>query len=171
MLQRLGPHRLLNAWPAAGVLLLDQATKWAVVERIGLHERIQLIPGWVSLVHVRNRGMVFGFLNDLDGTVAATILTLATALASVLLMVWLWRASKVPSILPASLGLILGGALGNLVDRIRLGAVVDFLDLHWGPYHWPAFNVADAAISLGTLLLAFHLLASDRKKRKQGHAP
>lgn len=160
---------------SAGIVVLDQITKWLVLKTIPLHESYPLIDGVLNLCHVRNRGIAFGILNRGGSQITMVLLTLVT-LAAVVLVVFWFRRLKAEGKGGSALGLslILGGAVGNLIDRIRLGEVIDFLDLHLGDYHWPAFNVADSAITIGTLWLALTILfpgksASDdpaRGKRK-----
>ena len=141
---------------AVGVFLADQATKWVITDRIVLHESITVIPGFFRLTHVVNRGAAFGLLSDSEWNVAILILFSLVALAVVSTL--LWRNSHRVSTTGFGLALILGGAVGNLWDRLFEGHVVDFLDFHLGGYHWPAFNVADGAIVMGALLLVMEIL-------------
>lgn len=141
---------------AVGVFLADQATKWVITERIVLHESVTVIPGFFRLTHVVNRGAAFGLLSDSEWNVAILILFSLVALAVVSTL--LWRNSHRISTTGFGLALILGGAVGNLWDRLLEGHVVDFLDFHLGGYHWPAFNVADGAIVMGALLLVMEIL-------------
>jgi len=129
---------------ALGVLLADQLLKrWA----LGASLPQEVLP-FLRLTLVMNRGALFGLMAH---PWAGPLLTAATALGAMAVGWFLWRARSRPARL--ALGLVLGGALGNLIDRLRWGAVVDFADLHWGDYHWPAFNLADAAITVGVGLL------------------
>ncbi len=141
---------------AVGVFLADQASKWMITERIVLHESITVIPGFFRLTHVVNRGAAFGLLSESEWNVAILILFSLVALAVVSTL--LWRNSHRISTTGFGLALILGGAVGNLWDRLLEGHVVDFLDFHLGGYHWPAFNVADGAIVMGALLLVMEIL-------------
>ena len=141
---------------AVGVFLADQATKWVITERIVLHESVPVIPGFFRLTHVVNRGAAFGLLSDSEWNVAILILFSLVALGVVSTL--LWRNSHRVSTTGFGLALILGGAVGNLWDRLFDGHVVDFLDFHLGGYHWPAFNVADGAIVMGALLLVIEIL-------------
>ncbi len=141
---------------AVGVFLADQASKWVITERIVLHESITVIPGFFRLTHVVNRGAAFGLLSDSEWNVAILILFSLVALGVVSTL--LWRNSHRVSTTGFGLALILGGAVGNLWDRLLEGHVVDFLDFHMGGYHWPAFNVADGAIVMGALLLVMEIL-------------
>jgi signal peptidase II len=145
-----------------GTLLLDQVSKLAIVQSFSLGESKVVIPGCFNLVYIVNRGAAFGFLNRADITWQRTFFIAAT-LVAVAVIVHLLRSNTAREpFLTWGLGLILGGALGNLADRIRLGSVVDFLDFHFGARHWPAFNVADIAITVG----AFAVIISMYRKRK-----
>ena len=143
----------------AGVIVaLDQVTKAVALDRLPGGIPVEVIDGWLSLTLVMNPGLAFGLL----GTVPTAWRWIVAALSVVALLVLARVALRV---LPAAgwpgrlaIGLIFGGAVGNLVDRGRFGAVVDFVDVHWRGYHWPAFNVADSAITVGVALLALRLL-------------
>ena len=131
------------------VTLIDQATKALVLLSIPLYTEIPIIKGLFSLVHVRNRGAAFGFLNRHDISWQFWLFLAATLIA-VVVVIMLARSSRAddhPFFL--ALGMILGGAVGNLIDRVRYREVIDFLDFYYGNYHWPAFNVADIAICCG----------------------
>jgi signal peptidase II len=138
---------------AAAVLVLDQASKALLIALMAERGGEPLVlTGFFRLVMVWNEGVSFGVLNTPDGTDLRRWLLVAVALAVVAgLVFWLSRARQ--AWLRATLGAIVGGALGNVLDRVRFGAVADFFDAHLGPWHWPAFNVADAAISVGVVLL------------------
>ena len=158
----------LFAWPTAAVLVLDQLTKAIVVRTLAVHETVPVIPGWFNLVHVRNRGMAFGFLNRGDAQTGFFFLVAATIAAVVVLVIWFLRLPAEERKVIFGISLVLGGALGNLLDRIRLREVVDFLDFHVGQLHWPAFNVADSAITVGTLWVALILFfARSRPDRRK----
>jgi len=156
-------HHHLAIWPALGVVVLDQATKMAVVKNIQPYGVVEVIPGFFNLVHVRNRGIAFGLLGQGQGELLSYLLVGATLLAVALMVWWLARAGEDQRFFTLSLSVMLGGAIGNLADRIRLGEVIDFLDFYVGSYHWPAFNVADSAITIGTLSLACCLLFRAKK--------
>jgi signal peptidase II len=140
------------------VVALDQVTKWYVVHRLKMHETIRVVPGFFDLVHIRNRGMAFGLLNGPHIDFRFWLLLMASLTAIAILLVWFFRLKRRDALTTLGISLILGGAIGNMVDRIRYQEVVDFLDFYFGRYHWPAFNVADAAITCGTFLLAITLL-------------
>jgi signal peptidase II len=149
------------------VILLDQLTKAWIIEALRLHEAYPVIGGFFNIVHVRNPGAAFGFLAGAS-PLFRSIFFVAVTLAAILLILHYLRTVRSDEFsLVGSLSLVLGGAVGNLIDRIRFGEVVDFLDVYIGGYHWPAFNVADAAISTGAFLLAL-LLFARRKERTEG---
>lgn len=145
-------------WPALGVIVLDQISKWAIIRNLKVHESVPVVTDLFNLVHVRNRGMAFGFMNRSDIDLAFYFLLAASLGAVVLLLIWFFRLKEGDIRLQLGLSLILGGALGNLIDRLRFGEVIDFLDFYLGAYHWPAFNLADSAITVGTFLVALSLI-------------
>ncbi|MCR4665997.1 MAG: signal peptidase II [Desulfovibrio sp.] len=155
---------------AVFVLVIDQVSKWFVVQHIPEYKAIPVIPGFFDLVNVRNRGAAFGFLNRSDIEWQFWLFLGATlfAVAAILYIVRTLKEQK--TLLVMSLGCILGGALGNLTDRVRFRAVVDFLDVYWNEWHWPAFNIADTAICLGACVVCFFLCfekKDDRGKEKK----
>ena len=150
---------------AAALLLLDQATKWLVMAHIPEHRAVPVIPGFFDLVNIRNRGAAFGFLNRSDIEWQFWLFLGATLVAVWAISV-LARHTRQPLML-VGLGFILGGALGNLIDRLRFRAVVDFLDVYWRGWHWPAFNVADMGICVGA---GFACLAVWRAERAKARA-
>ena len=153
-------YRLLGGY-ALLALLLDQLTKLWVLAAIPEHKSVTVIPGLLDLVNIRNRGAAFGFLNRSDIEWQFWLFLLATLVAAVAIIL-LVRTSQEEPWLFRALGLVLGGALGNLADRIRFRAVVDFLDIYVGDWHWPAFNVADMAICIGAGLACLLLWRSPR---------
>ncbi len=143
------------------VLVLDQFTKWLVAEGMPLWSEIPVIPGFFKLTHIVNRGAAFGFLNRPDMDWQRWFFVGASLVALGIIGKLLAATGPGDRLLRVSLGLILGGAFGNLVDRVRLGQVVDFLDFYWGSVHFPAFNVADIGITLGAAGLAFSILRKE----------
>ena len=137
------------------VVVLDQLSKWIVVERIMVPPRIIEVTGFFNLVLTHNTGISFGMLRGGEDWVRWALSAVALGIVAVLL-IWLRRQPGWP--LAVSVGLICGGAIGNVIDRIRVGAVIDFLDFHAAGWHWPAFNVADAAITVGVLALVLDSL-------------
>ncbi len=143
--------------PAILILLLDQITKQAVIRSIELYNSVTVIPGFFNLVHIRNMGMAFGLFNDPENHLAFYLLTGTSFFAVVLILVWTFKIRDSDKLVMVSLSLILGGILGNLVDRIRYGEVIDFLDVYVDGVHWPAFNLADSSITIGACLMALSL--------------
>ena len=145
-----------------GVLVLDQWTKWLVEVHLPHHTTQPIIPGFLNLNHVRNTGVAFGlFASDVGGGWLLTLLGLA-ALAAVSLYFW-FAPTRDRSLLVA-LALVVGGAVGNLIDRVSSGAVTDFIDVYVGVHHWPSFNVADSAISIGIVLMAIDSFRPHRRE-------
>lgn len=164
MPKRSGHNYPLIIWPALFIVALDQVSKIAVLKSLDIHESVPIIKGFFNLVHVRNRGMAFGFLNRPDLDFGFWVLVSATILAIVLLLFWFHTMKDESNWITLGLSLILGGALGNLIDRLRLHEVVDFMDFYVRIYHWPAFNVADAAITVGAVMVGLSLLFGSWEK-------
>ena len=143
---------------AALVLLLDRLTKWAVASNIALHDSVLVVPGCFRLTHVQNTGAAFGLFAESAAQWKVGALVTFSVLALVIVSALLWRNSHAFSTTTLGLSLILGGAMGNLWDRMFAGHVVDFLDFYLGSYHWPAFNVADSAIVIGAILLVSEIV-------------
>lgn len=153
---------------SALIVALDQWTKLWIEATLELHERLPVLPGFFDLVHVQNTGIAFGLFpagRELGGTLVLTALGLA-ALAVV--SIYFRRTSEREPLLLLSLSLVLGGAVGNLVDRILLRAVTDFLDVYVGSYHWPAFNVADSGVTVGIVLMLAHSFVPSLGNRAAG---
>jgi len=148
---------------AGAVVLLDQATKIMVENLLPLGASVFVVPV-LDLVHVRNSGAAFSFLASASGWQRELFITIAFV-ASVWIIWMLVRAERGQYAFSAALSLILGGALGNVIDRVRLGGVIDFLYFHWGPHYWPAFNVADSAITCGAIVLIIDALRSGARQR------
>jgi len=143
---------------AAIVLLLDRLAKWAVATNIPLHDSVVVIPGFFHLTHVQNTGAAFGLFAESSAQWKVGALVSFSAVALVIVSALLWKNSHSFSTTTIGLSLILGGATGNLWDRMVSGHVVDFLDFYVGSYHWPAFNVADSAIVIGAILLVSEIV-------------
>ncbi len=140
----------------ATVLFLDQLTKYVVVQRFRLYESIRIIPGFFDLTYVRNPGAAFGFLAGAHGVWRSIFfITISIVALAVILALVRQTRHRLPLIAFALIG---GGAVGNLIDRLRFGEVVDFIDWFYRTYHWPTFNIADSAISIGVGLLAIDML-------------
>lgn len=147
-------------WLTALTVILDQVTKQMVVASMRLYESIAVIP-FFNITYVHNTGAAFSFLSDAGGWQRWFFAALAFVV-SVVISVWLARLKKNEVLLAISLSLILGGAIGNLIDRLLYGYVIDFLDVYYKTWHWPAFNVADSAITLGVVLLLLESIGIGR---------
>ncbi|MEJ5300211.1 MAG: signal peptidase II [Thermodesulforhabdaceae bacterium] len=146
------------------IFLIDQLTKHLIVAVLPLHDKLEILPGFLNLVHVRNTGVAFSLFAQLrESSLIFGVIALCAVVILHIIVVRMEQAS-LGEIIP--LGLILGGAIGNLFDRIRTGAVIDFIDLYIGNYHWPAFNVADSAITIGAILLGMRILCSNSTSSK-----
>ncbi len=148
---------------AAAVLALDRLTKWIVESRVSFFDSYKVIPGFFEIVRSQNRGVAFGIFNDSTSEWRTTLLVIASIAAVALVSAMLWNAHKLDRYSLWGLSLILGGAAGNVFDRIVWGRVTDFLLLYVGQYQWPTFNVADSAIVAGSGLLLLDLLRSKRQ--------
>jgi len=149
VVQRTHPAAWL--WLSLIVLVLDQATKFLVTRFLDLYERVEVLPV-LDFTLLHNTGAAFSMLAGASGWQRWFFIALACAV-SVLLTVWICRIPRGEKLLPLALSLILGGAIGNLVDRVWHGYVVDFVHAHWGEAYFPAFNIADSAITIGAALL------------------
>jgi len=149
------------------IIVSDAWSKWLVSTRIDLHESIPLIPDYLQLVHVRNTGAAFGIGANADSRLVPVLLNLGAIGVFFVVVAYAFRAAVTDRVLQTGLHLILGGAIGNLIDRFRLGYVVDFVDVFVKSHHWPAFNVADSAICIGIGLLFLDM----RKKPETSGAP
>lgn len=143
---------------AATVFVLDQLTKWWVDANFELYESRPVIEGLFHLTYVRNPGGAFGLLRGLDESVRIPLFVTFACIAVGVLIYFVRQIPAQQRFLQFSLGLVLGGALGNLFDRVAYGEVIDFLDVFWRTYHWPAFNVADSGISCGVAVLLYYTL-------------
>jgi signal peptidase II len=137
---------------------IDQITKGLILSKIDLHGSVPVISGFFNIVHTRNRGMAFGLFNNPDQGMAFYFLTGASVFAILLIGFWFFRLKEYEKPLIPGLASILGGALGNLIDRMRFGEVIYFLDIQIGSYHWPAFNIADSCITVGTIWVVICLV-------------
>src|SRR5689334_25115877 len=143
---------------AALVVVFDRLAKWVVDKNIALHESVAVVPGFFHLTHVENRGAAFGLFAESPSEWKIAVLVLFSLVALVIVSALLWKNSHAMTTTGVGLALILGGAIGNLWDRLVSGHVVDFLLFYVGQYQWPAFNVADSAIVIGAGLLVFEIL-------------
>ncbi len=148
------------------VFFLDQVTKYWVNQMIPLYSTITIIPHFFDLVNIRNRGAAFGFLNRPDIEWQFWLFLIATVIAVCSILFFTYKAEASDKWVFISFGLILGGALGNLLDRLHLRAVIDFLDFYLGEWHWPAFNVADIAICLGGIGIIFFMWYKEKQAKQ-----
>lgn len=148
------------------VIILDQISKAIIIQTIDLHESIPVIDGFFNLVHIRNRGIAFGLLNSSNHSLGFYIQVPAVIAAVLIVVLWLRNATANDRRLFFGLALIVGGAIGNLIDRLRYREVIDFLDFHIGSYAWPSFNLADSAVTVGALYLGVMLLFFNVQKDK-----
>ena len=147
------------AWISVAVLVIaaDQATKWAIIEWVPLYGKVP-INSFLNLTHQQNSGAAFSFLAGASGWQRWFFVVLASVVSAVIIG-WLWRIRREgPIVLMAGLSLVLGGAIGNLIDRARLGSVTDFIQVWFGSWAFPSFNVADSAITVGAALLIIDAL-------------
>ena len=148
------------------IVLLDQLTKLLVVRSMRLGQNIPIVPGFFDLTFVLNPGAAFSLFATLPEWIRNPFFILISVGAAVLIVAYRSRYLRENRLASVSLALILGGAIGNLIDRLRYGVVVDFLDAHIYQYHWPIFNVADSAISVGVTLLLLEMLLEWRREKR-----
>ena len=157
------------AWMVVAVVIVaaDQLTKWAIIQWVPLYDRVP-VNSFINLTHQQNSGAAFSFLADAGGWQRWFFVALASVV-SVVLAVWIWRIRAAgQSLLAAGLALVLGGAIGNLIDRIMLGYVTDFIQVWFGSWAFPSFNVADAGISVGAALLIIDALFFAKAREESG---
>jgi signal peptidase II len=163
-----GPNSHTAAWRtlltiAMPIVIADQITKILVRNALGLHDSLTIIPGFLDFTHVRNTGAAFGILNSVDFTFKPLLMMLIAFGALIAIGAYAVRLGTHERMARTGLALILGGAIGNLIDRVRHGYVLDFVDVYYRDVHFWAFNVADAAITIGAVLVLFEVLfAGDR---------
>ena len=154
-------------WISLLVILLDQATKQLALAKLSLHQAVNLLPG-IDWYLTYNRGAAFSFLADAGGW-QRWFFSISTIVISTIVLFWIKRLPPEEKITAVSLCLILGGAIGNLIDRLYLGYVIDYIQVWLGSYPWPAFNIADASISIGaTILILSSFIRSENPATKQG---
>ncbi|WP_243372245.1 signal peptidase II [Geotalea sp. SG265] len=151
---------------SALVIVIDQLTKLYIDRVMDLHTSITIIDNFFNITYMRNKGAAFSFLSSFNYRLPFFIAVSVVATLVILSVVYRLRPEQ--KFATVSLALIFAGALGNLIDRVRLGEVIDFLDAHWYEHHWPAFNVADSAICIGVFLLAIDMYLEEKRQKKQG---
>ena len=154
---------------AALIIALDWLTKQWASESLALYRTIEVFP-WLNMTLAHNFGAAFSFLSDAGGWQRWFLTALALGV-TVVLLGWLFRLQTGQWRKGVALGLVIGGAIGNLLDRMQLGYVVDFIDVHWAGYHWPAFNVADSAITCGIIVLLLEALFELKGKPVKDQIP
>jgi signal peptidase II len=156
--------RPTHFWIALGVTVLDQVVKAAVRPRLNLFDSIDVIPGFFSLTRVHNTGAAFGLLNALDIPFKSAVMALVQTTALVGLAIYAATLAPGQHLTRVGLSFVIGGALGNLIDRVYTGYVLDFFDFYWRGWHFWAFNIADASITIGVALMIFDLLGAGHSR-------
>jgi signal peptidase II len=149
-------------WLPAVIVLCDQVTKAIVRRTLPLHESVAVIPGVIDFTHIRNTGAAFGFLNGVDFPFKTIVIAVVATAALVGVAWYAAGLAHHQTLARAGLALIIGGATGNLIDRVIAGSVVDFVDVYWRSYHFWAFNVADSAISIGVGIMILDMIGVSR---------
>ncbi len=157
------PKYLILLAVSAVVLILDQATKLYIDRTMDLHTSVTVVENFFNITYLRNKGAAFSFLANFSYRLPFFILISVVAVAVILVVFHKLRDDQ--RFTAVALALIFSGALGNLIDRVRLGEVIDFLDAHWYEHHWPAFNVADSAICVGVAFLAIDMIIEERRQK------
>jgi signal peptidase II len=152
------PARSFYVGIAGVVMAMDQVTKALVDDIMALHESRVVVEGLVRMTYVQNRGAAFGILSEAGLPYQSALFSMVSLLALLAIAMYAWRMPVQSRLPQTALAFVMGGAVGNLLDRARLGYVIDYVDVHWGPHHWPAFNVADSAITIGVVLLVLDIL-------------
>jgi signal peptidase II len=155
-------RRMPEIWIAAAIVVADQATKILVKSRLPLHESVTVIPGFFDLTHVRNTGAAFGMLNNIDFPYKPAVMVVVALVALGAVASYALTLPSTQRVARYGLALILGGAVGNLIDRATMGYVVDFVDVYWRGVHFWAFNVADSAITVGVALMLLDVVGVGR---------
>ncbi len=160
----------MGRWKIFSVIVLsglavDQLTKLYIHANMGLYQSIPVIKGFFNITYLRNRGAAFSFLSDASWRLPFFIMV--TLVACCVILLALKKMHHEQRMAQVALAMIFSGALGNLIDRVRIGEVIDFLDLYWKNYHWPAFNVADSLICVGVALTALDLFMEERRKQQR----
>lgn len=161
------PNAVSWLWVSAVVILLDQASKLLALANLQPYQPVAVIDGFLNWMLAFNPGAAFSFLADSGGW-QRWFFTVLAIVVSAVLVVWLSRTARRDWREAAPLAMIIGGALGNVIDRVRLGHVVDFVDVYVGEYHWPAFNIADSAICVGAVAMVAFSLFSGKAEPARG---
>lgn len=153
--------RLVWAALSLSIVVLDQLTKAALRARLPLHDSVPVLAGFFDVTHVQNTGAAFGLFASFDHPLRSALLVLVALVVFAGVLFYALKTPASATLLQLALALVLGGAVGNLIDRVRTGSVTDFLLFYLGRHQWPAFNVADSAITVGVLLLAWDVFRRD----------
>lgn len=153
------------------ILSVDQWTKYCVQQTLPLHHTVPVVKGFFNLTHVRNPGGAFGIFAGQKGGIGSILFVVVSLSAIGILLYLFFRAKDDERILSLAFSLVLSGAIGNLIDRVQYGEVIDFLDFYLSSFHWPSFNIADSAISIGIVLILIDILTRDLKKSAKSQAP
>ena len=140
------------------IVILDLISKTIILSKMPLYHSIPVIPGVFSITHIQNAGGAFGLLANQSPSLRYIFFIVVSSLAICLIFFFYKNTPKTHALLAAGFAMIFGGAIGNLIDRLRFGKVVDFLDFYLGNYHWPAFNIADSAITIGIGIFIYHIV-------------
>ena len=154
----------MHIWVVLAIVLLDQAVKAAVRPRLGLFDSVTVIPGFFSLTRVHNTGAAFGLMNSVDIPFKTVMMALVQTTALVGLAIYAATLAPGQRLTRVGLSFVIGGALGNLIDRVLAGYVLDFFDFYWGGWHFWAFNIADASITIGVALMVLDLLGAGQTR-------
>jgi signal peptidase II len=158
--------RRVELWLPVIVVALDQATKAMIRRALPIHESMTVIPGFLDFTHIRNTGAAFGTLDGVDFPFKTWVIALVAVAALAGVVAYTSQLSRDQLLARTGLALIIGGAAGNLIDRIAVGSVVDFVDVYWRSYHFWAFNVADSAITIGVALMILDMIGASRHVSK-----
>lgn len=158
--------RRVEFWLPVIVVAVDQATKAMIRRALPIHESMTVIPGFLDFTHIRNTGAAFGMLDGVDFPFKTWVIALVAVAALAGVVAYTSQLSRDQLLARTGLALIIGGAAGNLVDRIAVGSVVDFVDVYWRSYHFWAFNVADSAITIGVALMILDMIGAGRHVSK-----
>jgi len=154
--------RRFELWLPAVIVLLDQVSKAIVRRTLPLHESVSVIPGIMDFTHIRNTGAAFGFLNGVDFPFKTIVIAIVATAALIGVALYAAGLAHHQTLARVGLALIIGGAAGNLIDRVIAGSVVDFVDVYWRSYHFWAFNVADSAISIGVAIMILDMIGVNK---------
>jgi signal peptidase II len=153
------PNKYIRLVIVAGlVVLADQISKTLILKYLPLHHSIPVVAGVFDITHIRNPGGAFGLMANMSVFGRSIVFLFISSIAVGLILYFYSKTPRTHTFLSTGFALIFGGAVGNLIDRVRFGSVVDFLDFYIGNYHWPAFNIADSAITVGIFIFIYHLL-------------